>query len=1531
MVCKRVSIVILFVASVWQAIAGNPSPGDSTKSIDPVTGLARTIMPAGTRVFEKLIVPPVHTSLDPIIVLPGNVGDSTAYYRAQALELQEEVTRKQSFVSSLTSVAGVQLPIGISNDFADVSYTVIISRIKVTTQGAFIEAYVVLELPQTGDKIAFRGTDIHISNEGGLVGDGRLELIGNYPIKINEKTLLTLLGTGNTFVEFGCDGFKSMSVEAQVEFSRDLLVPEDEKGNIVAGAERVKTKFMVSARSWSDLLVGVTLPSFQVASLPGVGFNVTNAFLDFSDAANPTGLEFPEGYTSSFIEAGQPKLWQGFYLERLEIRLPKSFKGPGTNGKRIVVGGEHMIIDNQGFSGSVFVEPVLAAGDMSGWSYSIDHLGLELVTNSVKGFDIQGRLSIPVIKAKDGKPTQFKYVAQRGAEGDYLFSVGIDTELKFPMLVADLNLYKGSSVIVKEKDGTFYPTIILNGHLGIKTLSAGPKASFNGIGFEGLRISTEAPHFDIQAVSFGREGANQSASNFPLVINNIALRKDGTNRMGIGLDVTINIGGASADEGFGGTAALVVWGKRDEVEATGVDGTSTTRQTNWKFEKVEISGIGVSFKKAGVIEIAGMIRFFEQDPIYGDGFKGSISGKIQMISLKVEALFGKTPTYRYWYADALVEFESGIPLFPGLSAYGFGGGYYSRMKQSTQNTGGVIGVNASGINYVPDENTTGIKALVKFGATPSQAPYNGDVALEVALNRYGGINTITFTGNIVVMSPALPGGMERIKQQAMAVAGDSKAAQKLMEILQGQVSASVKILFDNVNDVFHANMEMYINVGAGIIKGVGERNRAGWAVMHFAKDDWYVLIGTPNDPVGIELLWMLKMKSYFMMGKNLPGSPPPPRQVSEILGITAEDLDYMRDLNAAESGFGFAFGMHFSFDTGDLKFLMFYARFSAGIGTDFMIKKYGQEYHCVGSDETIGINGWFANGQAYAYITGKIGIKVKLRFYKGNFDILSIGAAAILQAKGPNPFWMRGMVGGYYRILGGLVKGNCKFEVTIGKDCKVVGESNPLEDLDMIAEVSPVKGDKELDVFNAPQAAFNIPIGEVFNITDIENRTRSFRGKLVEFSVKDASQTVPATTRWNEELDVVVLDPHDVLPPKKELKVTVKILFEELVSGMWKPVIFEGKQVEELRETNFTTGEAPDYIPDSNVELSYPLVGQYNFFPKEYNQGFIQLKKGQPYLFEVGKEWIQKIHFSDQVAQTYVETDVSYNAGDRKVNFTIPTGMNTDKLYRMEILNLPVQNQVLDANVQKIETELAGSGKDGEATLTTKSIEGSLTLLDAKTVYGLILRTSKYNTFREKMAAVSLASAMREQVSTAIFQLNARVNTAEWLDEYDVNGGDNFSRLVQPEAILDNNNWYGNYIYPLVYEGYPLRGNMWVSTRDPQVFGVPPVRSIYFEQNTYYPVLTKENMAAVPAVGYGYIRYDVMRPMVADYKDIQHQVAIYVVDHPERVTARFGKLLTELFPFYKYGKYGIRLKYVIPGVNKVSSTYDLELFNAIPD
>jgi hypothetical protein len=1532
------SIVLVLLLLISFALSGRVFGAiDSTA----VTSLKKTSVKhyaSSLQTFEGLLTT-TPTSADPIVV-PGHIiADSTNYFRMKALEFQQDVIDRQAYVADLNNLALLDLPVGLTSKGEDLNYAIIISQIRFNPRGATLEAYFVFKLPMTNDVIAFRGIDIGFSYEGGLTGQARLELLGNYPIKFNDNMLVTLMGGGKSFVTFNCDGFNGMGIDAQFEFSRDLIIPEDAHGNLIPSPARVKTSVAIQAKNWNDIMMGIDMPPFQMTGLKDVGFMVSKAYLDWSDVANPTGMIFPPSYACVFLEGDQPELWQGFYLQHLEVKLPRSFVKKDSVG-RITIGANNMLIDDQGFSGSLFVEAsILTLGDMNGWSYSIDRIGIELVTNQVKGFEMAGKLTIPVIKSKAGTTSQFGYLTQRNPDGNYVFAVKVETAVKIDLFVANVNLFQGSSVVVTERDDKFYPTAILNGELNISILGDGPKAVFNSIRFEGLRISSEAPHFDIQAIGFGKEGQDQSVSKYPLCINNIMLRKD-NERIGIGFDVTINIGGKSDEGGFGGTAALVVWGKREKIDITSSEGEVTdTKEGNWKFDKVEISGIGISFKKPGVIEIAGMIRFFDGDPVYGDGFKGSISGKIQVIKLQVEALFGKTPSYRYWFADAMVEFSNGLPLVSGFSAYGFGGGFYSKMKQATSGSmGSPLGLTASGVTYVPDENTFGIKAMVKFGCTGSQMPYNGDVTLEVELNRHGGINSVTFTGNLRALTPP------PIVQQAMmvkdmiaaAVDGGGDNLDKFMDPSQGAVFAHVKIFFDNVNHIFHANMEMYINVAFGIVKGVGAGNRAGWAVMHFEKNDWYVLIGTPDDPVGLEILWLLKMRSYFMLGKHLPGSPSPPKQVSDILGITSDQLDYMRDLNAIESGLGFAFGLNFSMDTGDLRFLMFYGNFSAGIGTDFMIKQYAKEYHCEGSEGPIGINGWYANGQAYAYVQGKIGISVRLKFYRGDFDILSIGAAAILQTKAPNPFWMRGMVGGYYNILGGLVKGKCNFEFEIGKDCKLIKEQpdaivapvDPLADMKIISSLTPVTDEKNVDIFTAPQAIFNIPIGDVFDLKSEDGKPHLFRGRLESFQILADGNPMPGNVTWNDAKDVAAFDAFEVLPSEKELKAIVKVIFEENIDGQWHPVNFEGNPSEETVEVVFTTGTAPTSIPSSNVDISYPAVGHFNFYPKEYNQGFIELKKGQAYLFTPDEEWIKKLHFTDG-SQNYLETAITYNEKEKRIYFSIPQGLQNEKAYTLELLNVPKRTGSVGENVKSTDTKVLTS--DGnELSITVKTSEGNLEIRDVKCIYSSLFRTSKYNTFREKVSSIALSKAFKDVTDGNVFRLVSYIKGTELFDKAEI--AENFvDRALQFEAVIDRNTWYQNDVYPLVYDGFPLVPGMAIRFRDPTDYGFPPVKAVFIDQAGYAPSYNDKSCELrfnAPSLFNG-IRYDLMIPMASDYYEIQNQVANYVVNSKSsELPKRFISILSTTFPALRHGKYTLRLNYIIPRIKITTSTYEWELSNA---
>ena len=122
--------------------------------------------------------------------------------------------------------------------------------------------------------------------------------------------------------------------------------------------------------------------------------------------------------------------------------------------------------------------------------------------------------------------------------------------------------------------------------------------------------------------------------------------------------------------------------------------------------------------------------------------------------------------------------------------------------------------------------------------------------------------------------------------------------------------------YDFNNNIFHANLDVNINGAGGVIRGVGPNGKAGWAVLHIAPTEWYLHIGNPTDMIGLKVgfgKFYLEAKSYFMVGNRIPGSPPPPAEVANILGISLNEADYMKNLNALGEGKGFCFWSPFKF------------------------------------------------------------------------------------------------------------------------------------------------------------------------------------------------------------------------------------------------------------------------------------------------------------------------------------------------------------------------------------------------------------------------------------------------------------------------------------------------------------------------------------------------------------------------------------------------------------------------------------------
>jgi hypothetical protein len=1517
-----VILLICYTSVSYAHSVAEPNPHDSTElSIAKPDLLTEGLLP----------------STDPV--------DSVRMIIDKVRGLTEKVRETQNYISNLNDAALFQLPVGIPKLIDGLNYDIIIESIRLKPTHAEADVYMQFEIPQNGKLLTFRGRNIKFTRAGGIVGDAQLQLIGDYGINFSGDKIQLILhgslaGSAGSYVNIDCDGFQGMSLDAEVKFSRDLLVPEDPTGKILDG--NVSATFSASVNNWNDLLVQVNLPAFQIKSLKDFGFTASNIVFDFSDVRNAPAIVFPKGYINTNELPGSTNLWRGLYLRELSVRMPPQFQKKGTT--RTELKAQNMIIDNRGVSGFFTATNVigLKEGDMNGWAFSLDSLAVDLMANELQQAGFDGQILVPV----SSENTPFDYTASISGDSDYLFTVAPTENLDFDLWKAKVQIYKGSSLEIKVADKKFLPKAILHGRMNVSAKlgdgESGKGVELADIKFENLQLQAVKPYLKVGNFSFGSEATQQKLAQFPISIQNIGLRSISDTETALDFNLLLNLvgeesGAFAADAGLSLITSL---------------NTGETGFHRWKPKDIEVRSIKIDID-GGAFKFNGSLAFYKQDIVYGNGFNGQVAAEFKPgIKVKASAVFGNVSGMRYWYADAMVDFPSGIPIFSGVGIYGFGGGAYFGMKMDNQGIGSDLGRTASGVVYVPDVKAgLGLKAIVSIGSHPKPEAFNGDVTFEIAFFKGGGVRRIALMGNGYLVTPGLDINVDKLKaatnkmvsvvktyNAAVSAASGSQLVGEgntndLDQIFgslanagqKGQISAKVSIDYDFENRVLHGNFEAYVNVAGGIVKGIGSGGRAGWAVLHFAPQEWYVYVGTPDDRIGLSVgIGPIRANatSYMMVGTKILGSPPPPENVTKILG--GIDLDYMRDLNALGNGAGFAFGAGFGVDTGDLTFLAFYARFAAGAGFDIMLKDYG-DARCKGSSDRLGINGWYANGQAYAYFEGAIGIRVKVFGRRKKIRILEIGAAAVLQAKLPNPFWMRGTVGGYFSVLGGAVSGRCNFQVTLGRECEIMGDDNLLDDIKVISEITPGDGSTEVSVFNAPQGVFNMEINKSFEIIDPEDeRPRYFRAKLDHFKVLNGTQEIPATLEWNEKNDVVALNPFDVLPPTKDLKASVQVSFEEKISESWRPVVDDGKVYTENKSAMFKTGVAPDFIPEENILYNYPVSNQLNLYPKESNEGYVQLKTGQPYLFETSDKYDLKARFKSASGKLSTGT-LRYNSSERRVYFTIPSDLALNSIYQSELVSVPKQTYKVDQNVKEV---AATSSASPETKIRTKQAEGQLDILSEKSMYSVFFRTSQFATFREKVNSIAITSTINQiTIPWRIHKLFSTVSGSEYFDLVELRGVQRSSGkpLVQLEAVLADNQYYNQQVYPLVYEGYPIDGNIKILSRDVAHLGFPPVRAMYIDQEPFDFTLSANDVSngtATMSVSRAFYVYNLPYYFNQDFTDIQAQVVNRYIDHAEP-RPRIKEIIFGSLPAIESGYYKYKLKYVLPGTNRVTSEVDI--------
>lgn len=1202
-------------------------------------------------------------------------------------------TQKDMLVSSLKNAKesiGFEVPFGIDKSFGPVNTVIAITNVTFTPKNAYFDANTWIKVANSQvNGIPLSGYNMCMSPDKPC-GEGILYLAE----KMQLSQFFALKGmdtappkgpfegpdtTVVTHVVFDENGYKQLRVHG-------LLTPPGLVNAETNGPVEISVNAgMVNFQNWTAQL---SFPKFYVQGLSDFKFAMLPgkpALYDHSETTTPAKL--PEGYLEN--PALELNLWQGLYFPEISLELPAFIKR--ADGKPLTVGVSDLISDNNGFSGKAFVKNILdvGSGSLDSWYYSIDELSVSFLKSTFQKSQMKGLVVLPIFKNPQEQASQLPYTCtlskdpQAGSLG-VEFSISPTDKMQMDIWKAQLDLDADSKIFVTYNAEGFTAGAELNGKLDIVT----DYFNFTAGSFKGLKFQSKPDYVGVSSLKMGSASPQKSMADFPLTLTDYKLVNNGGGSMGLKLMGKLDLTG-DGDKGLSATGGATILFKVGMKNG----------RPDWSFDKIQPNEVYVD-GYFGPVHVEGGLAFFDNDPIYGNGLKGSVKMDIKdLFGGEAVAQFGRTlpakGDFRYWYVQAEANLGSAaIPFVGPLVLRRFGGGVYSKLRRDDKE-GKIV--------YIPDANIgLGIKAKVGIGLT-TPSVFEMDGGLDIAFNSEKGIDKMT------------------IDVTAWLI-GDKMNA----SLAQGGGT----IDYDFKNHIFSSTLNMHAGYDVPPLISLSADVKDTRLLIDGVKGTWFLSLGIPSNRIGLNVtlakLGSFDFGSYFMMGNYTPGDvgalPPPPYGFEKRPGILQE-LGYKGTAGTVFKDYSpmLAFGVGYKLGA-DFGIGPFHLRYDGAIGFDLALAK--SEDKCNGN--TPGINGWYAQGQIYAYMHFALDLDIDTWVYEGRFTVVELEAAALLRGGMVNPIWLNGHILLKYRVLGGLVKGrvNLEFWYNKGERCEpAYSPPNPFAGQPLIASLGPSGTKQKVSILSPYYAEFNYPV-ETDLIVDLEIPQgqkveagaqgtvtmgpggvqifhREFRLKLKE-NFNAIATSVPAEYAncskdnsgrfsWGKNEDG---DPNysatfyrsTALLPNSMYKLSMGVqVFIKDNSGKVVPYIFKNQTVEQTETVEFATGPCISVLSkgsedDATVLTSYPYEGQRYFMKGDAASTFIKLKANlscclknlnsdEFYDLKVRLVPLEGAKFAEVNAPNVLLADAKFD-GD-KVSYKMPFGIKNKTFYRFELVRIP--------------------------------------------------------------------------------------------------------------------------------------------------------------------------------------------------------------------------------------------------------------------
>lgn len=850
----------------------------------------------------------------------------------------------------------------------------------------------------------------------------RLELLEDITLgNVNNKITFTFKapvpGTSpGCYIEWGSSGITNYAVELDVDFTREWLIPVDE----IDGTEKSTANLVGAGVAWDGLvltgnleesILSATIPNPDDGTPTDTGAHdfiilADEIAMDMADTLNTPGMTFPPIYTGETTN-----LFRGFYMDELTVKFsPNKMTTPGGP---VEVSINDMIIDNTGITLTAEVENLIAFGgaEVGDMVASIDRVYLEILSSNFVEAGVEGRIAIPVNEG-NGLDNSLAYTA--------LFNNPLDPALNnnFQIILEpdqpiQNDLFGGGAFTLDEtsnltgyfdKDKKTF-TMDLNGDFAWEDATVGPVDQINmELGFEGLgfdydsSLATNKLTFDKGTWAFA--SPQKKVANFPVTIEEIDFIQMPTtgNQLMHGklmFDVIFNL-----SDKIGGRSSLGIEGAIADTKLSG------GKTFDPELIGVVIDSISVTADMAAV-KIDGAIGFRTDDPVYGNGFIGTLDAEFKAGGIKVGALaefgnttYGHTGPYRYWRVEAAATFPApGITFLPGMSFRGFGGGAFKNM---------IATPDGSDFIFTPEYDQIGFRANAVLATTPKEETFNADVGLLAAFSGSGGMTNIGFTGDFYVGA-------------------------KIVDRSKAKIDGTVGVTYNHPNKRFTLVADVNINAPPittpspmGLILDIDGK-----------KNEWFFKFGVPDDPNTVKVSG-ITLYEYLMFGNTIPNPGGFTSTFENNYYNAVGNYPYAGTTGTGgvgddtAQGKGFALGIGFMFDkdgeyevtdfnNGDPKHELYW---DLSAGAELHLS-YIQYVGSCGGYTPLGINGYRAKGGLGMYGTAMAGVRryknTNHSEIKWNINLASIKAGAWITGEFPKPVYAAGAVEGEVGLFDDLI------------------------------------------------------------------------------------------------------------------------------------------------------------------------------------------------------------------------------------------------------------------------------------------------------------------------------------------------------------------------------------------------------------------------------------------------------------------------------------------------------------------------------